>query len=266
MHVEKYNRNAVGHMLKHYERDPKIYKTQKHINPELKQLNYTIGNDELKGMAKYKKILETPGLKVMNRADVNTMIDVVLTLPKAEYFPQERYEEFFEVGYQFLLDKFCSGKEDYLIGCYIHADESKNQTQTHNQEQEKTQNFATGQLHAHFCFASVIATGKGLRMNASKIVTRSMLRTLHKEASDYFYNHFGFDVGIINGATKEGNLTVPQLREQTKKYNELLKTNSELQSENEQLKLELAESMHNLKIWQMEEGITPNFNKAKENR
>lgn len=253
MHVEKYNRNAVGHMIEHYERDPKIYKTQKHINPELKQLNYTIGNDELKGMAKYKKILATPGLKIMNRADVNTMIDVVLTLPKAEYFPQERYKEFFEVGYQFLLNKFCNNSEDTLISCTAHLDES--------QDGE-----TKGQPHIHFCFASVVETEKGLRMNASKIVTRSMLRTLHKEASDYFYNHFGFDVGILNGATKEGNLTVPQLREQTKKYNELLKTNSKLQSENAQLKLELAENMHNLKIWQMEEGITPNFNKTKENR
>ena len=243
MHVEKYNRNAVGHMIEHYERNPRIYKTQEHINPELKQLNYTIGNDELKGMAKYRRILATPGLKIMNRADVNTMIDVVLTLPKAEYFPQERYKEFFEVGYQFLLNQFCNGKEDWIVGCYCHMDEDKNNSQP----------------HIHFCFASVVETKKGLRMNASKIVTRSMLRTLHKEASDYFYNHFGFDVGILNGATKEGNLTVPQLREQTKKYNELLKANSELQSENEQLKLELAENMHNLKVWQQTEDITPCF-------
>lgn len=246
MHVEKYNRNAVGHMLKHYERDPKIYKTQKHINPELKQLNYTIGNDELKGMAKYKKILATPGLKIMNRADVNTMIDVVLTLPKAESFPQERYKEFFEVGYQFLLNKFCNNSEDTLISCTAHLDESQD---------GKTK----GQPHIHFCFASVVETEKGLRMNASKIVTRSMLRTLHKEASDYFCNHFGFNVGILNGATKEGNLTVPQLREQTKRYNELLKSNEKLQSENEQLKLELAENMHNLKVWQQTEDITPCF-------
>lgn len=250
MHIEKYNRNAVGHMLEHYERNPKIYKTQGHINPELKHLNYTIGNDELKGMDKYQKILATPGLKVMNRADVNTMIDVILTLPRAEYFPQERYKEFFEVGYQFLLNKFCNGKEDNLISCTAHLDESKDGE-------------IKGQPHIHFCFASVVENKKGLRMNASKIVTRSMLRALHKEASDYFYNHFGFDVGILNGATKEGNLTVPQLREQTKKYNELLKVNSELQSENEQLKLELAENMHNIKVWQEVEGITPDFDVEK---
>lgn len=243
MHIEKYNRTAVGHMIEHYERNPRIYKTQEHINPELTKFNYTLGNDKLTGMAKYKKILETPGLKVMNRADVNTIIDIILTLPKAEYFPQEREREFFEVGYQFLLNKFCNGKEDYLVGAYTHVDEDKNKSQS----------------HMHFCIASVVETKKGLRMNASKIVTRSMLRTLHKEASDYFYNHFGFDVGIINGATKEGNLTVPQLREQTKKYNELVKYNEKLQSENEQLKLELAENMHNLKIWQQEEGITPTF-------
>lgn len=250
MHIEKYNRNAVGHMIEHYERNPKIYKTQEHINPELTKLNYTLGNDKLTGMAKYKKILETPGLKVMNRADVNTIIDIVLTLPKAEYFPQERYKEFFQVGYNFLMDKFGyinkqlnhnSQKEpmDRLVGAYIHCDES--------------------QYHMHFCIASVVETKKGLRMNASRITTRAVLRSLHQEASDYYFNHFGFNVGIINGATKEGNLTVPQLKEQTKKYNELIETNKQLATENEQLKLELAENMHNLKVWQQEIGITPDF-------
>lgn len=142
MHIEKYNRNAIGHMLEHYERNPKIYKTQEHINPELTKLNYTLGNDELTGMAKYKKILATPGLKVLNRADVNTMVDVVLTLPKAEYFPQERAKEFFEVGYKFLLNKFCNDKEDFLISCYAHLDESQD-------------GVVKGQPHIHFSFVPV---------------------------------------------------------------------------------------------------------------
>ena len=72
MHIEKYNRTSVGHMLEHYQRNPKIYKFQEHIDPKLIHKNYTIGNDELKGMAKYKQILENPNLKIMNRADVNT--------------------------------------------------------------------------------------------------------------------------------------------------------------------------------------------------
>lgn len=256
MHIEKYNRNAVGHMLEHYERNSKIYKTQKHINPELKHLNYTIGNDELKGMAKYQKILATPGLKIMNRANVNTMIDVILTLPKTDYFPQERHKEFFEVGYKFLLDKFCNGNRNYLVGCYCHADESKT-----NKSNSLEENYpiATGQIHMHFAFVPVIEHNGKLKVCAAKVITRSILRTLHQEASQYFEKHFGFDVGIINGATKEGNLTVPQLKEQTKKYNELIKNNIELQKENQQLKDELEENMHNLKIWQEFEGITPTF-------
>lgn len=98
-----------------------------------------------------------------------------------------------------------------------------------------------------------------LKVCAAKVITRKVLKSLHTDASDYFYKHFGFDVGIQNGATKEVNLTVPQLKEQTKKYNELVKVNEQLQTENEQLKLELAENMHNLKIWQQEIGITPDF-------
>ncbi len=259
MHIEKYNRTAVGHMLEHYERNPRIYEFQKHIDPKLIHKNYTIGNDELKGFSKYKQILESPNLKIMNRADVNTMCDVILTLPKAEYFPQECYEEFFEVGYNFLLNKFCNGKEDFLVGCYCHADESKRKTNT----SENSEIFAQGQSHIHFCFVPVLEEKGKLKVCAAKVVTKSMLKTLHREASDYFYEYFGFDVGIINGATKEGNLTVPQLKEQTKKYNELVETNKQLKTENEQLKMELAENMHNLKIWQEEIGITPDFELAK---
>ena len=159
MHIEKYNRNAVGHMLEHYERNPRIYKTQEHINPELTKLNYTLGNDKLTGMAKYKKILATPSLKVLNRADVNTMVDVVLTLPKAEYFPQERAKEFFEVGYKFLLNKFCNGKEDFLISCYAHLDESQD-------------GVVKGQPHIHFAFVPVIEQNGKQKVCAAKIITR----------------------------------------------------------------------------------------------
>ena len=240
MHIEKYNRNSVGHLFEHYTRDPKIYKYQKHINPELKSQNYTLGNSKLTGMEKYKQILNTPGLKIHNRQDVITLVDVILTLPKPEYFPAEREREFFKVGFQFLLNKFCDGKEDgNFVLCVCHRDEDKNNSQP----------------HIHFSFIPV----HDQKVCAKKVITRQMLRTLHQEASDYFYEHFGFDVGIINGATKEGNLTVPQLREQTKKYNELVKSNEKLKIENEQLKSELAENMHNLKIWQQEEGITPTF-------
>lgn len=253
MHIEKYKRTAIGHMLAHYERNPQIYNTQEHINPELTKNNYRLGNDELTGFEKYKKILETPGLKILNRADINTMVDVVLTLPKAEYFPQERAEEFFEVGYKFLLSKFCGGKEEFLISCYAHLDESQDRV-------------VKGQPHIHFAFVPVIEHNDKLKVCAAKVINRQLLQILHKEANDHFLNHFGFDVGIINGATKEGSLTVPQLREQTKKYNELVKINTELQNDNEQLKHELEHNMHNLKIWQDEEGITPNFNKTKENR
>ena len=95
-----------------------------------------------------------------------------------------------------------------------------------------------------------------------RTITRKILKSLHTDASDFFYKHFGFDVGIQNGATKEGNLTVPQLKEQTKKYNALVEANKQLKTENEQLMLEIAENMHNLKIWQEEIGITPDFSQT----
>lgn len=74
MHIEKYNRNAVGHLIEHYLRDEKIYKTQKHINPDLSGQNYMLGNSELYGMEKYKQIINTPGLKIHKRQDVQIFL------------------------------------------------------------------------------------------------------------------------------------------------------------------------------------------------
>lgn len=246
MHIEKYNRNAVGHLIEHYLRDEKIYKTQKHINPDLSGQNYMLGNSELYGMEKYKQIINTPGLKIHKRQDVITLVDVIVSLPKPEYFPQEREREFFEISHKFLTDIFGKSCEEFVVSSVVHKDEENSQP------------------HLHYSFCPIITDEKGnLKMCAKTVITRKMLRSLHKEADKVFYDYFGFDVGIINGATKEGNLTIPQLKEQTKKYNKLVETNKKLEKENEQLKMELAENMHNLKIWQEEIGITPNFELAK---
>ena len=254
MHIEKYNKKSVYNMLAHYERHPRIYRTQEHINPELKQSNYTLGSDPLTGFAKYKKILETPGLKVMNREDVNVMCDLVVTIPRA--FPVERHEEFFRITVDYFLKLLCNNDERWLIGAYVHCDETKDdETQS---EDNKLKN-PSARYHLHFSWVPAVLHKGQYKVCASQVVNRQLLKKLHGDFSRYMESYFGFDVGILNGATKEGNLTVPQLKEQSKKYNELIQINEKLQNENEQLKLELAENMHNLKIWQESNDITPDF-------
>ena len=183
-------------------------------------------------MEKYKQIINNPRLKIHNRQDVITLVDVIVSLPKPEYFPQEREKEFFDIAHKFLTNKFCNNSDDFVVLSVVHKDEENSQP------------------HLHYSFSPIIADDNGnLKMCAKQVITRKMLRSFHKEADEVFRDYFGFDVGIINGATKEGNLTVPQLKEQTKKYKELVKVNKQLQTENEQLKMELAENMHNLKMF-----------------
>ena len=228
MHVEKYNRSAVGHLIEHYIRNEKIYKTQKHINSDLSEQNYVLGNSELNGMEKYKQIINNPRLKIHNRQDVITLVDVIVSLPKPEYFPQEREKEFFDIAHKFLTNKFCNNSDDFVVLSVVHKDEENSQP------------------HLHYSFSPIIADDNGnLKMCAKQVITRKMLRSFHKEADEVFRDYFGFDVGIING-------------------NELVKVNKQLQTENEQLKMELAENMHNLKIWQEEIGITPDFDIMKQ--
>ena len=59
-------------------------------------------------------------------------------------------------------------------------------------------------------------------------------------------------------------IMIGDAQHEEEKYNELVEANKQLITENEQLKLELAENMHNLKVWQQEIGITPEFDIMKQ--
>lgn len=193
-HVQKFSRNAIGHMTKHFERAKDengayIKFGNKEIDITKSEQNYNLApvNNQIKFI---KKRCEE--VKCLNRKDVNIMCSWVVTLPKS--FPIEREKEFFEQTYKFLKEKY---REENVISAYVHKDEIT--------------------PHLHFAFVPVVKDKKTKieKVSAYECLNRKELKEFHPALSKHLENYFGFEVGIINEATKEGNRTITELKQRS---------------------------------------------------
>lgn len=202
MHLEKYIKTNFKKMLAHYLREPESYKN-KNIDKTKSHLNYSFHTNEDVRVGKineYEFIENRLGeVKVFNRKDVVKMADIVLTKPK-EF--QGNDEEFFGLAFEHLAEKV--GPEN-VIGGYVHNDET--------------------QPHMHFSFIPIYKdpeTGKE-KLSCKQAVPRSFYQNLHPDMAELMNEHFGYDVGILNGALDD-------------RYNEDMETfkiNSKKRAENE---------------------------------
>ena len=202
-HVEKYARSAVGQLCQHYERKMKEDGTymqfgNQDIDPTRTHLNYNLAPDRtLKGQIDFIN-QRCSEVKCLNRKDVNVMVSWVVTLPKE--FPPERSREFFEKTYEFLNNRYGGddGNEQNVISAYVHVDETT--------------------PHLHYAFVPVVTDKKSgkKKVSAKEAVNLTDLNSFHPNLEKYLFEHFGFEVGIINGATEEGNLSIKALKLQSK--------------------------------------------------
>lgn len=195
--AQKYNRAAVGHLGKHYERgvneNRELVKFgNQDINPELSHLNYNLAPNRNSSQVDFinQRISE---VHCLNRKDVNVMCSWVVTFPKN--LSQDKEREFFEQTYEFLKNRY--GGEQNVISSYVHKDEK--------------------QPHMHFAFIPVIFDNKKNieKVSAKEVVNRKDLQTFHKDLSKNLELYFGYDVGILNDATKEGNKSIQELKQKT---------------------------------------------------
>ncbi|MBO6309005.1 MAG: plasmid recombination protein [Oribacterium sp.] len=192
MHVEKYNRGVMGHMLGHYDRTHPGSKSQ--IDDTKTHLNYNLAAEEQPLPQLdfiHQRLTE---VKVHKRKDVNVFCDWVVTAPKE--LSEHEYDTFFNETYSFMSKRY--GK-DNVISAYVHMDES--------------------QPHMHFAFIPVTTDKKKNipKLCAKEVLTKTELRAIHKDMSQHMERVFGRDIGILNGATALGNVTVDMLRENKKK-------------------------------------------------
>lgn len=194
-HVAKYKASAIGHMANHYgrsdvgEKADYIIRSNENINPERTHLNYNLAQeDQKKSQVEFihQRLSE---VKVQKRADVNVMCDWVITAPK-DLLSWDN-ECFFKASYDFLKNRY---GEKNVISAYVHMDEVT--------------------PHMHFSFVPVVYDKKKDRykVSAKEVLTRRDLQTFHKDLQEYVGQELGYNVGILNNATIEGNQSIQELK------------------------------------------------------
>ena len=180
--MQKYTRNALGHMLKHYARETDqdgnyIKFGNVNIDEILTQYNYefTSRTDDLSDYEFIKK--RTEELNCLKRKDVNVMATWVVTIPQeylskaqqdADEFLKETEDtysyKFFKQTYAFLENKY--GK-DNVVGGYVHVDETT--------------------PHMHFAFIPTVRDNKKqkLKVSAKECLNKKALQKFHPELNAY---------------------------------------------------------------------------------
>lgn len=195
-HCEKFNRAAIGHMCNHYERSGNVKRSNENIDSERTGQNYNLG--PAREMSQVDFIQQRIGeVRCQKRADVNVMCDWVITLPKDfQAAHPHREREFFEQTYDFLASRY---GEKNVISAYVHKDEVT--------------------PHMHFAFIPVTADKRrgGEKVCANDVITRTELRTFHGELQAHLEKTLGVEVNVLNGATKDGNEAIEELKRKSAK-------------------------------------------------
>lgn len=195
-HCEKFNRAAIGHMCNHYERSGNVKRSNENIDSERTGQNYNLG--PAREMSQVDFIQQRIGeVRCQKRADVNVMCDWVITLPKDfQAAHPHREREFFEQTYDFLASRY---GEKNVISAYVHKDEVT--------------------PHMHFAFIPVTADKRrgGEKVCANDVITRTELRTFHGELQAHLEKTLGVEVNVLNGATKDGNEAIDELKRKSAK-------------------------------------------------
>lgn len=187
-HVAKHTKAATGHLCAHFDRGANSIGNE-NINPELTKYNYNLGptRDISQGDFIRKRCGE---VQCMNRKDVKVMCSWVVTVPK-NLAPADHHRFFLET-YKFLIDRY--GGEKNVVSSFVHMDEST--------------------PHMHFAFVPVVADRrKGVdKVSAKECISRSDLKTFHTDLEKHLATCFGRELGVLNGATKDGNKSIEELK------------------------------------------------------
>jgi hypothetical protein len=197
-HVMKATMGAIGGLGRHYERyrDEKngyVKFSNQEIDLERTHLNYNLAPARKNQIKFVKDTCEEIGY--LKRADVNVMASWVVTLPK-EIDTDEEQKIFFDEAYWFLRKRYGFGEnlEENIVSSYVHLDETT--------------------PHMHFAFVPVYHNKEKetAKVNCSKVINKFDLQTFHGDLSKHMEKVFKRDIGILNGATVEGNKTKAEMQ------------------------------------------------------
>ena len=197
--VQKYTRAQVGGLTRHFERAKKdtgeYYQFgNQEVDIARSHLNYNLApdRDQLSFIRQ-----RTSEVECVGRANINVMCSWVITSPKG--MSDDELPTFFEEAYGFLNRRYANGGEQNVVSAFVHMDEVS--------------------PHLHYAFIPVVHdVKKGIdKVSAKAVVDRKDLQTFHKDLERHMSEVFGREIGILNEATKAGNKTIQELKNETVK-------------------------------------------------
>ncbi len=184
---------GIGGLFSHFDRSKETEENnKKHSNEEIDSsrsyMNYNLA--PLKDMSQneiFKKRLSE--VHVLKRKDVNVLCTWIVTLPKT--LKESESDRFFKTTYEFLEERY--GKKN-VVSAHVHRDETSD--------------------HMHFAFVPVVYDQKKDREKvcAKEVINRNELKAFHDKLSDHLEKEFGYDVGVLNQNTAQGNKTIKELK------------------------------------------------------
>lgn len=213
MHVTKYGKGTLGHMLGHYDRSKEGL--GENVDPDRTAQNYNLAVEDqpLKQLDFVHKRLSE--VRCLKRKDVNVLCDWVITMPKD--LAEEYREPFFKAAYAFFANKY--GHKN-VVSAYVHMDEA--------------------QPHMHFAFVPVVKDQKrdGWKLSAKEAITRADLQHIHEQVQGYITQALDVQVNLLNEMTVNGNRSIAELKRGTavEAVNKLKSEQKELMQEVSYLK------------------------------
>lgn len=206
-HMVKYKQAQVAPMVRHYERRLDATLERANIDAERSHLNYEVGiryNSVERFVQSYIADHNEHGRAI--RADAVVLADCVLTLPQG--FPEERTREFFEAAHSFFQERYSSC---IVPQGYVHMDE------------------ATPHMHQPI----IPFNTETQRFQASKLINRYDLQTLHADMERYLCKELGMErVGVTLTEQERGERTLDYLGlEEYKEANDELQRSKQEASE-----------------------------------
>lgn len=199
-HIAKYNSQAIGHMLSHYNNDRHTREGRENVDPSRIDRNYTLTfrEDNLTD----REFIDERCSQAQFRETKATikMVDVCIQVPK-DY--RGDVDRFFESCASFVAERY--GAEN-IIGCYVHKDEWNKDT--HEPVQD----------HAHISFVPIFHDRERDidRLCAKEMVDRNDLKTFHRDLEKYLERDH-IHAHMLNGSTKQHTEYIREL-EHTKEF------------------------------------------------
>lgn len=221
-HVKHFKKTDIKRLSNEYDRDEKYMSSHKD-DEDISRIDLNRVNDDYvlsqnpmspkQSLDEYKKYtrgldnkiksrLSDSDLRVSNRKDLNVMSVWVVTVPEELKGNKDQEDRFLKLVYDFTVERY--GKDNVMDG-FVHKDETSS--------------------HIHIPLVPV----KDGRVSSKALFTKSELSNYHKELDKVMINEFKIKGLVLNGRTK-GNYTVEELKERTRRENDLLRREEAVES------------------------------------